>query len=479
MNSLWVKLMGAFMLIILIGTGMVVFLVSQTTSDQFALYTTQAGQQQAVQLAPLAADYYSRSGSWVGIEAALDNPWGYQMSASGMMDGGMMMGDMGRWSGSGMNDSSMMEEMQTAFTNRILLAQLDGTVIVDTSAQWIGNQLQPDDLAKGAPIIVDGQPIATLIITPLDTPETPVADFLDRVNRSVVFAGMAAATIAFILGSLLFIQITRPLRRLSTASQGIAAGDLSQRVPVGGRDEISQVAVTFNRMAETLQRYENERRSMMGDIAHDLRTPLSIIQSNLEAMLDGLLPTTQEELTSLHQETLLLNRLVTDLHTLSLAEAGQLKLQKRLVEVGKLVEQVAEGMRLRGEEKHIALQSNIAAELQPFQADPERLVQVLTNLVDNAIRYNGDGTRVLLSAQSGDGCIELSVSDNGSGIPPEDIPHLFERFWRAEKSRNRATGGSGLGLAIVKQLVEAHQGHVRVESQIGNGTKFTVYLPVF
>ncbi|MBE2272132.1 MAG: hypothetical protein IAE80_28115, partial [Anaerolinea sp.] len=124
MNSLWVKLMGAFVLIILIGTGMVVFLVSQTTSDQFALYTTQAGQQQAVQLAPLAADYYSRSGSWVGIEAALSNPWGYQMSASGMMDGDMM-GDMGRWSGSGMDDSSMMEERQTAFTNRILLAQLD------------------------------------------------------------------------------------------------------------------------------------------------------------------------------------------------------------------------------------------------------------------------------------------------------------------------------------------------------------------
>lgn len=479
MNSLWVKLMGAFVLIILIGTGMVVFLVSQTTSDQFALYTTQAGQQQAVQLAPLAADYYSRSGSWVGIEAALGNPWGYQMSASDMMDGDMMMGNMGRWSGSGMNDSWMMEEMQTALTNRILLAQLDGTVIVDSSAQWIGNQLQPDDLAKGAPIIVGGQQVATLIITPLDTPATPAADFLNTVNRSAVFAGVAAATIALILGSLLFIQITRPLRRLSAAAQGIAAGDLSQRVSVGSRDEIGRVALTFNRMAETLQHYEGERRNMMGDIAHDLRTPLSIIQSNLEAMLDGLLPTTQEELTSLHQETLLLNRLVTDLHTLSLAEAGQLKLQKRLIEAGKLVEQVAEGMRLRAEEKHIALQSNIAAELQPFQADPERLVQVLTNLVDNAIRYNGDGTRVLISAQSSDGCIELSVSDNGSGIPPEDIPHLFERFWRAEKSRNRATGGAGLGLAIVKQLVEAHQGHVRVESQMGNGTNFTVYLPVF
>jgi len=482
MNSLWVKLMGAFVLIILVGTGMVVFLVSQTTTDQFALYTTQAGQQQAVQLAPLAADYYSRSGSWAGVEVVLRNPWGYRMNAAGTgngMMGGDMMGDMGSWSGSGMNDSSMMDEMQTAFSNRILLTQPDGTVIVDSAAQWVGNQLQTDDLAKGAPIIVGGQQLATLIITPLDTPATPAGDFLGTVNRSAAFAGIAAATIALILGSVLFIQITRPLRRLSTAAQGIAAGDLSQRVPVGSRDEIGRVAVTFNRMAETLQRYEDERRNMIGDIAHDLRTPLSIIQGNLEAMLDGVLPTNPEELASLHQETLHLNRLITDLRTLSLAESGQLHLQKQSVDPGLLVQQVSDRMHLGAEEKHITLETDAASDLPQVQADPERLMQVMTNLVDNALRYNPNGTRVIVAARHVKACIELSVSDNGSGIPPEDIPHLFERFWRAERSRNRATGGSGLGLAIVKQLVEAHQGQVRVESQIGNGTKFTVYLPVF
>ncbi|MBE2269348.1 MAG: HAMP domain-containing protein [Anaerolinea sp.] len=372
----------------------------------------------------------------------------------------------------------MMDDMAMVFSDRIILVQADGTVVVDTAGTLTGELLQADDIARGAPVNAGGQRIGTLIITPLDTPATPAGDFLVTVNRSAAFAGIAAATIALILGSALFIQMTRPLRWLSVAAQGIAAGDLSQRVPINSRDEIGQVAVTFNHMAETLQRYENERRNLIGDIAHDLRTPLSIIQSNLEAMLDGVLPTSPDELASLHHETLHLNRLITDLRTLSLAESGQLHLQKQTVDPGSLVQQVSDRMRLGAEEKHITLETDVASDLPQVQADPERLMQVMTNLVDNALRYNPNGTRVTVAARHTKECIELSVSDNGQGIPPEDIPHLFERFWRGEKSRNRATGGSGLGLTIVKQLVEAHEGQVRVESQLGNGTRFTVYLPV-
>lgn len=481
MHSLWTKLMGAFVLVILVGTGMVVFLMSQTTANQFELYITQTGQQRAVQLAPVAADYYTRSGSWNGIDTALRNPWGYRMTSgdtgNGMMDG-EMMGDMGGWSGQEMNEPDMMDDTGMVFSDRIILTQADGTVVVDTAGTLIGRQLQTDDLARGAPIIAGGQRIGTLIITPLDIPATPAGDFLSAVNRSALLAGIAAGTLALILGSVLFVQIIRPLRRLSTAAQGIAAGDLSQRVQLSSHDEISQVSATFNHMAETLQRYAAERRNMIGDIAHDLRTPLSIIQSNLEAMLDGVLPTTPEELTSLHQETLHLNRLITDLRILSLAESGQLHLQKQTVEPGSLIQQVSDRMHLSAEEKNITLETDIASDLPPVQADPERLMQVITNLVDNAIRYNTNGSRVIVGAHPAGGCVELSVSDNGPGIPPEDIPHLFERFWRAEKSRNRATGGSGLGLAIVKQLVEAHHGQVQVESQIGKGTRFEVQIPI-
>ncbi|MBI5668482.1 MAG: HAMP domain-containing protein [Chloroflexi bacterium] len=481
MHSLWTKLMGAFVLVILVGTGMVVFLMSQTTTNQFELYITQTGQQQAVQLAPVAADYYTRSGSWNGIDVALRNPWGYRITSNGMDNGmmdGDMMGDMGGWSGHDMNEPHMMDDMAMVFSDRIILVQANGTVVVDTAGTLIGSYLQTDDLAKGAPIIASGQQIGTLIITPLDIPATPAGDFLSAVNRSALLAGIAAGSLALILGSVLFVQIICPLRRLSTAAQGIAAGDLSQRVQLNGHDEISQVAATFNHMAETLQRFAAERRNMIGDIAHDLRTPLSIIQSNLEAMLDGVLPTTPEELTSLHQETLHLNRLITDLRTLSLAESGQLHLQKQTVEPGSLVQQVSDRMHLSAQEKNIILETDIASDLPPVQVDPERLMQVMTNLVDNAIRYNTNGSRVIVAAHRTKGRIELSVSDNGPGIPPEDIPHLFERFWRAEKSRNRATGGSGLGLAIVKQLIEAHHGEVQVESQTGSGTRFTIRLPV-
>ncbi|MAS35491.1 MAG: hypothetical protein CL610_15880 [Anaerolineaceae bacterium] len=477
MHSLWIKLMGAFVLIILVGIGMVVLLMSQTTANQFELYITQTGQQRAAQLAPVAANYYTRSGSWNGVDAVLRNPWGYSMSSSAMGNG-MMMEDMGWWSGDGMNESDMMDEMVLVFSDRMILAQADGIVVVDTAGTLTGGHLQTDDLANGAPITVGGQQVGTLIVTPLDTPATPAGDFLGSVNRSALLAGIAAGGLAVILGSVLFIQTIRPLRRLSAATQGIASGDLSQRVQVKGQDEISQVATTFNHMAETLQRYDTERRNMIGDIAHDLRTPLSVIQSNLEAMLDGVLPTTPEELASVHQETLRLNLLIGDLRTLSLAEAGQLQLQKQSVEPGVLVQQVGERMRLSAQEKDIALETDIGGDLPEIQADPERLMQVMTNLVDNALRYSPNGTRVIVGAHPSGGCVELSVSDNGPGILPEDAPHLFERFWRAEKSRNRATGGSGLGLAIVKQLVEAHHGQVYVESQAGNGTRFTVHLPV-
>ncbi|MEZ4666471.1 MAG: ATP-binding protein [Anaerolineae bacterium] len=480
MRSLWTKLMGAFVLVILLGTGMVVFLMSQTTTNQFELYITQTGQQLALQLAPVAANYYTRSGSWNGVDAILRNPWGYG-AASGSTGNGMMggmMDDMGQWSNDSMNDSDMMGNMGIALSNRMLLAQADGTIVVDTGGKLVGSQLQPDDLTKGAPITIGGQRVGTLIVTPLDAPATPAGNFLDAVNRSALLAGLASGGLALSLGSVLFVQIIRPLRRLAAAAQGIAAGDLSQRVQLSSHDEISQVSATFNHMAETLQSYAVERRNMIGDIAHDLRTPLSIIQSNLEAMLDGVLPTTPDELASLHQETLHLNRLITDLRTLSLADSGQLQLQKQMVEPGSLIQQVSERMHLSAEEKNITLETDIAPDLPPIQADPERLMQAMTNLVDNAIRYNANGSQVVIAAHPGNGHIELSVSDNGPGILPEDIPHLFERFWRAEKSRNRATGGSGLGLAIVKQLVEAHNGEVQVKSQLGAGTRFSVQIPL-
>lgn len=490
MRSLWLRLMGAFALVILVGTGLVVFLAGRATTGQFELYVTQTGQQWAARLAPQLADYYTHSGSWEGVDAVLRNSWAAGAAAPGMarhgwmggMDEGMMSW-MGQWSEHGPQgrqpESEMMmnENMWTMVGNRLILADAKGVVVADTAQSLVGTPLSTDDIGRGMPITAGEQRVGTLIVTPFDAPTTPAGDFLSAVNRSVLWAGLAAGGVALVLGSVLFFQIVRPLRSLSTAAQGIARGDLSRRARVSGQDEVSQVALTFNHMAEALQRYAAERQNMVADVAHELRTPLSVIQSNLEAMLDGVLPASPEELTSLHQETLRLNRLISDLRTLSLAEAGQLRLETQTVDPGALVRQVGERLRLRAEDKNINLETDVASGLPEIKADPERLTQVITNLVDNALRYTPAGSQVSVAAHPTPGGVELVVSDTGSGIPPEELPHVFDRFWRAEKSRNRATGGSGLGLSIVKQLVEAHGGQVQVESEVNVGTQFRIYLP--
>ncbi|MBK8023504.1 MAG: HAMP domain-containing histidine kinase [Chloroflexi bacterium] len=474
-DSLWIRLVGALVLIVLFSIAAVVLLISHATIDQFVLYTTQTGQQRAAQLAPVAADYFTRSGNWAGVEEALLNPWAYRQSGGAMM-GGRMAEGMGAQIRQHEGEAGGMH-MSMGLSDRILIAGSDGRVEVDTGETLLGSPLTAAELARGVPIIGESGALGTLIITPLDSPATPAGDFLNAINRAALLAGIGAAGLALLLGSLLFMQISRPLRRLASAGQGIAGGDLTRRVSLNGHDEIASVARTFNQMAETLQHYETERRNMIGDIAHELRTPLSIIQSNVEAMLDGMLPTSPEELQSLHQETLRLNRLITDLRTLSLAESGQLRLQTQPVRIDDLAQQVWDRMAPRAREKSITLRTSVAADLPPVQGDFERLMQIMTNLVDNALRYSPNESVVIIEGRAEGGAVKLSVSDSGPGIPPEEIPHLFERFWRSDKSRSRTSGGSGLGLAIVRQLAELHGGTVQVESKLGQGARFTLCLP--
>jgi signal transduction histidine kinase len=371
------------------------------------------------------------------------------------------------------------ENMWAMFGNRLILADANTVVVADTAAVLVGSRLPADDLAQGMPITLGEQRVGTLFVTAFDTPATPAGDFLGAVNRSVLWAGLAAGGVALVLGSVLFFQIVRPLRSLSAAAQGIAQGDLSRRVHVGAQDEVGQVALTFNQMAESLQRYAAERQNMVADIAHELRTPLSVIQSNLEAMLDGVLPASAEELTSLHQETLRLNRLISDLRTLSLAEAGQLRLEKQTVAPGALVRQVGERLRLRAEEKNISLETEVADALPEIQADPERLTQIITNLVDNALRYTPAGSRVTVATRPVPGGVELFVRDTGPGIPPEELPHVFDRFYRVDKARSRLMGGAGLGLSIAQRIAHLHGGRLEAMSEgEGKGTTFCVWLPL-
>ncbi|MCQ3979534.1 MAG: two-component sensor histidine kinase [Anaerolineae bacterium] len=296
-------------------------------------------------------------------------------------------------------------------------------------------------------------------------------------NLAVLLSAIAVGGVALGLGSLLFFQITAPVRRLTQAAEAIAAGDLSRRVSVRSGDEIGRLAQAFNTMTDSLDRAETLRRQMVADIAHELRTPLSLVQGNLEAILDGLYALNLENVASVHEETLVLTRLVNDLRDLALAEAGQIHLQRETVDLADLAGRAVEGFRAQAVEQEVTLVAELSPDLPLISGDKQRLSQVLLNLLSNALRHTPPGGRIVISVRPEPAGLLVSVADTGRGIPPEDLPHVFERFYRADKSRARSSGGSGLGLAIARQIVEAHGGRIWVESWVGVGSTFSVALP--
>jgi len=310
-------------------------------------------------------------------------------------------------------------------------------------------------------------PLDPTALTPLEE------DFLLSVQRAAMVGGIAALAVAALLGSPLIVQLSAPLRKLIRATDRIAHGELSFRVRVRGKDEIGQLARAFNRMAEALERSEAARKSLLADVAHELRTPLTVIQGNLEAMLDGVFPLDQESLAPVYEETLHLGALIEDLRVLTLAETGHLPLSKERLELGELVEGACEAIRPAAADEGI----EVVVETEPgliVEADHIRIRQVLGNLLSNALRHSppGKAIRVRAFRQGKEAWVE--VHDQGPGIAPEDMPHIFERFYRGDPARSGE--GTGLGLAIARELVRLHGGRIWAENH--GGATFTFALPL-
>ncbi|MDO8689943.1 MAG: ATP-binding protein [Dehalococcoidia bacterium] len=506
MRSIGWKLSLSFLLVVLVGVGMVAFAANLGAKGQFATYLERGPTIVRLDRAvAVLTAYYLENGRWAGVQGLVESLAASQGGRFVLTDrSGLVLADSsqestGRTTGEadlGDVSSIVVNDQEVGFVHLVVASyglgpwwalfgppeQRSSTPVPYPTARggmMGGGMMGPanDHLSPGAMDQMMGA-----WQSPGSVLGPPEQAYFSGLNAALWLGGIGAVVAALALGLVSALRITKPLGRLAEASSKIAAGDLSQRVKVSSRDELGELARSFNSMAEALGRNEETRRHMVSDIAHELRTPLTVLQGNLEGMLDGVVPLDRSTIAALHGETKLLSRLVADLKELSLAEAGQLKLHRSLTDLPSLIENSAGKVASEAEGKGVRLDPGSSGEFPLVDLDPDRIGQVMDNLLNNALRHTPAGGKIAIELKEtqsvGGHWAQVSVTDSGSGISPEDLPLVFDRFFRADRSRSRSTGGSGLGLAIVKQLVEAHGGKVWAESQPGQGSAFSFTLPV-
>ncbi len=435
--SLQWRLLAAFVVVVLVGVGVVAVAGAQSTASQFGSFVALSGQMQHRPLVMLLTQYFARNQTWAGVQNLITNNVGW-------------MGE------------------------RIVVVNAQNVVVADSQDASLGQPFAgPSDGALA--IQWSGTVVGRVYLNP--SPETAQlgSDFLTASTRGIALAGLAAILVAAAVSFFIARRITVPVRALTAAAGKMTRGDLNQRVAVRSSDEIGELGRAFNAMASSLARTDQLRRNLVADVAHELRTPLTSVLGSLEAMRDGVAEPTPAFLDSAYEEALLLKRLVNDLQELSRAEAGQVELDRQPVTLARIVEGAARAVAEQAQGKEIAIDASIPPDLL-VEADAARIGQVLRNLLANALAFTPAQGRVTISAREAGRWVEVSVSDTGVGIAAADLPFVFERFYRADKSRARATGGAGLGLAIAKQWVEAHGGTITVQSGQGRGATFTFTL---
>jgi signal transduction histidine kinase len=451
MRSLTTKLTLAFLLVGLTGALLVAVIIRQRTRSAFDQFLLNREQQALV---ANLVQYFQAHGSWAGL--ADDLPSALSASPHSFGGGGNFRRN---W-------------------ERFTVVGPDRTVVFSLLPDQLGQPVTSRDLERAIPLEADGETAGWLLLAtnrPQWIQNSPEALFLRNVNGAALLSALVAAVLALTLGSLLAFTLTRSLRELTEATGELARGRLGRQVEVRSQDELGELAASFNQMSRDLARATQARRQMTADIAHDLRSPLSVISGYAEALSDGKLRGAPEIYDILYQETRQLSRLVDDLRMLSLADAGELPLNRQPVNPRSILERVAARHAVAARQNGITLRVEPGADLPLVAVDPDRMAQVFDNLTVNAFRYTPPGGEVILSAAAANGTVQVQIRDNGSGIAPEDLPHIFDRFYRGDRSRQQ-NGESGLGLAIAKSIVEAHGGTIAVESAPGQGAVFTITL---
>lgn len=488
--SIKVKLVLVFMAIATLTAG-VLYLVfvkyNENRFDQFVL------DQQTNNLVSMLGDYYQTNGSWDGLalilveqrQACLEGEDCTSDHLAGGMGYGRGAGPGGQQSGAQTNRMGMGNMGYGDGRMLFGLADEDGILIIanrDNSA-LLGLKLSNKVLKQGRSITVDGKVVGTLLMVDrLPSYNLAEQQFIDRTKRAYVVAFYGAIVVAAILGFLLAWRFTKRINSLTFAAAKLSQGDLLQQVKIEGGDEVSELGKAFNNMSKELQKSNNLRKQMTADIAHDLRTPITVVSGYIESMRDGDLAPTPERLNVIHAEIRHLEQLVGDLRLLSQSDAGELKLNLQSLDPAELLMQAARVFENEALLKKVRLVVEADAGECKIQGDEGRILQVLENLLANALQYTPEGGEVRLhgslhKVQNSDKYL-IEVQDNGKGIPAEELPLIFERFHRADKSRHTDQNQSGLGLAIVRALVSAHGGEVSADSEPGKGTRFKIELPI-
>ena len=461
MHSFHFRLLIGFTLVIMVAIGTVSFFVSRSAKGEVNQYRQQTEDIRSTRVERLLSSYYSQNGGWTDVQPFI-------------------------------------VQIGTLYGQRIVLVDGNDVVVADSNQvflgmhpnpQWPGKPLceetslpmQPPP-AHPFPASSQNSSVGTLYVNPESAPEAGVASIeslSNSINGFLIWGGLLALGVAMVFTFVLSRRMSAPIRALTSAARQLGQGDYSQRVEfhTKAKDEVGELARTFNSMADDLTRAEQLRRNMIADAAHELRTPLSNIRGYLEAIRDGLIQPDASTLDSVYEEALLLSKLVEDLQEISVADAGQLQLSRQPEDIAVSVRSAVSASLPQADAKGVSLTMDLPVELPYCNIDYHRIGQVLRNLLDNALAHTPKGGSITVSARESGSQVEVSVTDTGEGIPADDLSNIFERFYRVDKSRTRATGGSGLGLTIAKRLVEAHGGRIEVQSELGRGSRFAFTVP--
>jgi signal transduction histidine kinase len=442
--KLTAKLILAFLLVILFSIGLIALVTRTATNHEFEKFVNN---QYKAELVEQLTRYYKLHKTWDGVEKQFtrDNhePFGGEVPPPLFFS----------------------------------IADKNGFLIIAGHDYSGVKSVDAEELAKGSRIIVNNEIVGVLLIA-TDPDRNPMAqEFLRRMNGLIFLSAVGAIIIALFLGVIISRNITRPILELTKATHEMANGNLSQQVPIRSHDEIGELAQSFNKMSDDLSRSFNLRKQMTADIAHELRTPLSLIIGHAEGVHDGVLQPSLENFEIIREEAERLEKLVNDLRTLSLADAGELSVDFQPVDINAFLGDIHSHYVSIFNQKRISLDLEPAPVILKANLDLNRFAQVLNNILDNALRYTPEDGKVTIKALGIGNKIQISIHDSGEGVSPEEAQRLFDRFYRVDESRARYDGGSGLGLAIARSIVEMHKGRVWAESEIGRGLKIVIELP--